>query len=128
MNGSDRLTDRVPLRGTPTRNTTAVSWPQCRGLKLGGPAWDGLRHWQPEMREMRVPYRVRSLANHAGIALPAVVDGMVRVGLIALAAEGRSSLVSIRCDMDAWMVSGKNAILAGALLASSGQPIPTSSW
>ena len=124
------IASALPVK-LPQGTQQAVSMaPVLAALTLGGPAVGG---WvaalgSTEMRELRghIPW-YGSLANHAGIALPAVVAGMVRIGLIALAA--RMGVSSFVFDFVATMVAAMvffamNAILAGALLAiRSGQPI-----
>jgi putative nucleotidyltransferase with HDIG domain len=97
--------------------------PVLAALTLGGPAVGG---WvaalgSTEMRELRghIPW-YGSLANHAGIALPAVVAGVVRVALLELAArlDATSFVVDFIATMVAAMVFfAMNAVLAGALLA-----------
>ena len=117
---------RLPLG---TQQGVALA-PVLAALTLGGPAVGG---WvaalgTTEMREVRgrIPW-YGTLANHAGLVLPAIVAGIARLALVEFASQaGFSSLV---VDFAATMVAATvffalNAALAGTLLAlRSGQPI-----
>ena len=117
---------RLPLG---TQQAVAMA-PVLAALTLGGPAVGG---WvaalgTTEMRELRgrIPW-YGTLANHAGLVLPAIAAGVVRLGIVEIASRiGSPSLV---VDFGATMVAAAvffslNAALAGALLAlRSGQPI-----
>jgi putative nucleotidyltransferase with HDIG domain len=96
--------------------------PVIAALTLGGPAVGG---WvaaigSTEMREIRgrIPW-YGTLANHAGIALPAVIAGVVQLSVLRLAGPARDDLV---VGFAATMVASViffvlNAGMAGALLA-----------
>ena len=117
---------RLPLG---THQAVAMA-PLLAALTLGGPAVGG---WvaalgSTEIREIRgrIPW-YGTLANHAGIVLPAIASGVTRLILLEIARRmGTSSLV---VDFGATMIAAAvffsmNAVLAGALLAlRSGQPI-----
>jgi putative nucleotidyltransferase with HDIG domain len=105
--------------------------PVIAALTLGGPAVGG---WvaalgSTEMRELRgrIPW-YGTLANHAGIALPAVVAGVVQVWVIRLANPSGDNLV---IGFVATMIASGvffvlNAGMAGTLLAlRTGQGIGT---
>jgi putative nucleotidyltransferase with HDIG domain len=119
---------RLPLG---TQQAVAMA-PVLAAISLGGPAVGG---WvaalgSTEMREIRgrIPW-YGTLANHAGLALPAIAAGVARLAIINIADPARSgnSLV----DFVATMVAAGvffvlNAALAGALLGlRTGQPIVT---
>jgi putative nucleotidyltransferase with HDIG domain len=105
--------------------------PVIAALTLGGPAIGG---WvaalgTTEMREIRgrIPW-YGTLANHAGIALPAVIAGVVQISVINLGnPEGGDLVVGFVATM---VASGVffviNAAMAGALLGlRTGQSIGT---
>lgn len=112
-----------------TQQAVAMA-PVLAALSLGGPAVGG---WVAalgvtEMREVRgrIPW-YGSLANHAGLVLPAVAAGIVRLAVVEVSVQaGYSSLV---LDFAATMIAAAvffalNAALAGALLALRlGRPI-----
>jgi putative nucleotidyltransferase with HDIG domain len=112
-----------------TQQAVAMA-PVLAALSLGGPAVGG---WvaalgTTEMREVRgrIPW-YGTLANHAGLILPAIAGGVARLAVTETAARaGHSSLI---LDFAATMLAAAvffsmNAALAGTLLAlRSGQPI-----
>jgi putative nucleotidyltransferase with HDIG domain len=112
-----------------TQQAVAMA-PVLAALTLGGPAVGG---WvaalgTTEMREIRgkIPW-YGTLANHAGLAFPAVIGGVVRLVILELASRtGNSSLVVdfVATMMAAAVFFALNAAMAGTLLAlRSGQPI-----
>jgi putative nucleotidyltransferase with HDIG domain len=97
--------------------------PVVAAMVLGGPAVGG---WvaalgTTELRELRgrIPW-YGSLANHAGAALPAIVGGIVRVGIIkSVGGPGESGLA---LDFMATLIGtaaliGLNVVIAGGVLA-----------
>jgi putative nucleotidyltransferase with HDIG domain len=104
--------------------------PVLAALTLGGPAVGG---WvaalgTTEMRELRgrIPW-YGTLANHAGLTLPAIAGGLARLLVLELAA--RAGLTSLVMDLAATLLAALvfttlNAALAGTLLALRvGQPL-----
>ena len=117
---------RLPLG---TQQAVAMA-PVLAAITLGGPAVGG---WvaalgSTEVREVRgrIPW-YGTLANHAGLVLPAIVAGMARLALLKVA--GRASEDNLALDFLATMVAAAvffvlNAALAGTLLGlRTGQPI-----
>ena len=103
--------------------------PIIAAMSLGGPAVAG---WvavigTTEMRELRgrIPW-YGALANHAGVALPAIVGGVVQVRLIALvspAADWRLGVGFAATVIGAVVFTVLNmAIAAGLLSLRTGQP------
>lgn len=117
---------RLPLG---THQAVAMA-PLLAALTLGGPAVAG---WvaaigSTEIRELRgrIPW-YGTLANHAGIVLPAIASGVTRLVVLDIARQvGTNSQI---VDFGATMIAAAvffamNAVLAGALLAlRSGEPI-----
>ena len=117
---------RLPLG---TQQAVAMA-PVLAAITLGGPAVGG---WvaalgSTEVRELRgrIPW-YGSLANHAGLVLPAIAAGVVRHALLQMVNGGRSDMLWL--DFVATMLAAGvffvlNAALAGTLLALRiGQPI-----
>ncbi len=117
------ITSALPVR-LPLGSHHAVSMaPVIAAMTLGGPAVGG---WvagigTTEMRELRgrIPW-YGTLANHAGVVLPAVVAGTVRYLIVeTVAATGEIELV---VDFVAVMIAAGiffllNTLLAGGVLA-----------
>jgi putative nucleotidyltransferase with HDIG domain len=119
---------RLPLG---TQQAVAMA-PVLAAISLGGPAVGG---WvaalgSTEMREVRgrIPW-YGTLANHAGLTLPAIAAGLARLAVINVADSAHSGNPVV--DFVATMVAAGvffvlNAALAGALLGlRTGQPIVT---
>jgi HD-GYP domain-containing protein (c-di-GMP phosphodiesterase class II) len=110
---------RLPLG---TQQAVALA-PVLAALTLGGPAVGG---WvaalgTTEIREIRgrIPW-YGTLANHAGLVLPAIAAGVARLGVVEVAT--RTGFSSLPIDFAATMVAATvffslNAALAGTLLA-----------
>ncbi len=117
------ITSALPVR-LPLGSHHAVSMaPVIAAMTLGGPAVGG---WvagigTTEMRELRgrIPW-YGTLANHAGVVLPAVVAGTVRYMIVkTVAATGEIELI---VDFVAVMIAAGlffllNTLLAGGVLA-----------
>jgi putative nucleotidyltransferase with HDIG domain len=112
-----------------TQQAVAMA-PVLAAITLGGPAVGG---WvaalgSTEMREVRgrIPW-YGTLANHAGLVLPAIAAGLAQLGFLALANAGRSD--NLVLDFLSTMLAAAvffvlNAALAGTLLGlRTGQPI-----
>jgi len=117
---------RLPLG---TQQAVAMA-PVLAAITLGGPAVGG---WvaalgSTEVRELRgkIPW-YGTLANHAGLVLPAIAAGIARLALLEAVAGGDTGNQGV--DFVATMVAAGvffilNAALAGALLGlRTGQPI-----
>jgi putative nucleotidyltransferase with HDIG domain len=103
--------------------------PVLAAMALGGPAVAG---WvaalgTTELRELRgrIPW-YGTLANHAGLTLPAIAGGVVRIAVLEGAARlGQSSLILdfVATMVAALVFASLNIALAGSLLAlRAGQP------
>jgi HD-GYP domain-containing protein (c-di-GMP phosphodiesterase class II) len=117
------ITSALPVK-LPLGSHQAVAMaPVIAAMTLGGPA---VGAWvagigTTEMREVRgrIPW-YGTLANHAGVVLPAVVAGTVRLGIVSfVGAQGQIALV---VDFIAVMIAASlffllNMGLAGGLLA-----------
>jgi len=128
--GLTLIASALPVR-LPMGTQQAVAMaPVLAAITLGGPAVGG---WvaalgSTEVRELRarIPW-YGTLANHAGLVLPAIAAGMARLALIEIAGDGRSGNLGL--EFLATMVAAAvffvlNAALAGTLLAlRTGQPI-----
>jgi putative nucleotidyltransferase with HDIG domain len=117
------IASAVPVRLPRGTHRAVAMAPIVAAMSLGGPAVAG---WvaaigTTEMRELRgkIPW-YGSLANHAGATLPAIVGGVVQVGLLnALAAPREWALAAnfAATVLGATIFVGLNVAIASGLLA-----------
>jgi putative nucleotidyltransferase with HDIG domain len=116
------IASALPVRLPQGTHQAVAMAPVLAAIALGGPAVGG---WvaalgSTEGRELRgrIPW-YGSLANHAGIALPAIAAGIARLGFIEATTSGRNDVLWL--DFAATMVAAAvffvlNVALAGTLL------------